>query len=140
MSKQTVWQSLKCGLHRRCPHCGEGPILTGWMTIRDRCPRCQWIYERNAGDTWAFWIIGDRIPIALAVVAVYFGVGPRSWVQGGLLIGVVAAVLIATIPQRIGLVVALDYLSRRAWPDPLDAVPLLASPTSEADRHQEHAA
>ena len=140
MSKQTVWQSLRRGLHRTCPHCGEGPVLTGWMTIRDRCPRCGWVYERSAGDTWAFWIIGDRIPIAIAIAAVYFGVGPRSWVEGAFLIGVVAAVLIATIPQRIGLVVALDYLSRRYWPDPHDAVPPLETTTSDADHSHEHAA
>jgi uncharacterized protein (DUF983 family) len=123
MSDQLIWKSLKNGLHRKCPHCGAGPLLDGWMTVRDRCPRCGLVYERSAGDTWAFWIIGDRIPIALAIAAVYFGVGPRSWIEGALLIGIVAMALIATIPQRMGLVVALDYLSRRWWPDPNDAMP-----------------
>jgi uncharacterized protein (DUF983 family) len=87
------------------------------MTVRPRCSQCGLVYERSAGDTWAFWIITDRIPIAIAIAAVYFGVGPRSWVQGALVIAAVAAALIATIPQRIGLVVALDYLARRLWPD-----------------------
>ena len=123
MADQMIWKSLKNGLHRRCPHCGAGALLDGWMTVRDRCPACGLVYERSAGDTWAFWIIGDRIPIAIAIAAVYFGVGPRSWGEGALAIGVVAAALIATIPQRVGLVVALDYLSRRWWPDPNDALP-----------------
>jgi uncharacterized protein (DUF983 family) len=95
------------------------------MTIRDRCPECGLDYERSAGDTWAFWIIADRIPIAIAIAAVYFGVGPHSWTQGALVIGVVTIALIATIPQRLGLVVALDYLSRRFWPDPNDTLPPL---------------
>ena len=123
MADQMIWKSLKNGLHRRCPHCGAGALLDGWMTVRDRCAACGLVYERSAGDTWAFWIIGDRIPIAIAIAAVYFGVGPRSWSEGALAIGVVAAALIATIPQRVGLVVALDYLSRRWWPDPNDALP-----------------
>ena len=112
-----IGKSLKNGLHRRCPQCGVGPLFDGWMTIRERCPDCGLIYEPGAGVTRAFWIGADRIPIAIAIVAVYFGVGPRSWFQGALVIAAVAIVLIATIPQRIGLVTALDYLSRRWWPD-----------------------
>ena len=123
MSDGLFWKSLKRGLHRTCPHCGAGALFSGWMTIRDRCPECGLVYERSAGDTWAFWIIGDRIPIAIAVAAVYFGVGPRSWIEGTILIGAVVAALVATIPQRIGLVIALDYLSRRWWPDPDDVLP-----------------
>jgi len=123
MSDPMIWKSLKNGLHRKCPHCGAGALLDGWMTVRDRCPACGLVYERSAGDTWAFWIIGDRIPIAIAIAAVYFGVGPRSWFEGFLAIGVVAMALIATIPHRVGLVVALDYLSRRWWPDSNDALP-----------------
>jgi uncharacterized protein (DUF983 family) len=95
------------------------------MTIRERCQECGLVYERSAGDTWAFWIIGDRIPIAIAIAAVYFGVGPHSWIQGASVIGVVTIGLIATIPQRLGLVIALDYLSRRIWPDPNDTLPPL---------------
>jgi uncharacterized protein (DUF983 family) len=123
MSGELLWKSLKRGIRRKCPHCGRGPLFSGWMTTRDRCPSCGLVYERSAGDTWAFWIIGDRIPIAIAIAAVYFGVGPRSWIEGAILIGAVVAMLVATIPQRMGLVIALDYLTRRWWPDPNDALP-----------------
>lgn len=119
----SAWQAIKNGLSRKCPHCGQGPLLDGWSTVRDRCPSCGLVYERSAGDTWAFWIIGDRIPIAVAIALVYFGLGPRSWWQGGAFIGACVIVLIATIPQRMGLVTALDYLSRRWWPDPDDVLP-----------------
>ena len=37
--------------------------------------------------------------------------------SAALLIAAVTIVLVATIPQRIGLVTALDYLSRCWWPD-----------------------
>lgn len=117
MSHGIFWASIKNGLRRRCPQCGVGPLFSGWMTLRDRCPHCGLVYEPGAGDTWAFWIVADRIPMAIAIAAVYFGFGPRSWIQGGLVIAGVAMVLIATIPQRIGVVTALDYVSRRWWPD-----------------------
>ena len=64
----------------------------------------------------------------VGIGAVYFGVAPQSWGQGAIFIAAIAGVLVATIPQRLGLVTALDYLSRRYWPDPADAIPPL--PTS----------
>ena len=36
---------------------------------------CGLVYERNPGDTWAFTIIGDRLPIAAIIVLIYFGYG-----------------------------------------------------------------
>ena len=111
------WTALKNGLRRRCPHCGAGALIDGRLTTREKCSECGLVFERNAGDTWAFWIIGDRIPVAIGIAVIYFGLGPRSWTQGAVFFGALAAFLIATIPHRIGVVVALDYLSRRYWPD-----------------------
>jgi uncharacterized protein (DUF983 family) len=113
------------GFRRKCPHCGEGPLLDGWATLRSRCPVCGIVYERNPGDTWAFWLIGNRVPLFVAIAAVYFGVGPQSWKQGLVIIAVFAVVLVVSLPVRIGLVTALDYLSRRYWPDPTDNIPPL---------------
>jgi len=100
-------------------------LLDGWLTLRGTCPACGIVYERSAGDAWAFWIIGDRIPVFLGIAAVYFGVAPQSWRQGVLFLAAMGVVLVVTIPQRLGLVTALDYLSRRYWPDPTDAMPPL---------------
>ncbi len=107
-------------------------MLEGWLATRDRCPVCGLVYQRNPGDTWAFWIIGDRIPIATAIAVIYLGFGPRSWMQGAFFLGAFAILLIATIPQRMGLVVALHYLSRRYWPDLDDPIPPFA-PSSRTD-------
>ena len=56
------------GARKRCPHCGRGPIFSGWSHHLERCDVCGLVYERNPGDTWAFTIFGDRVPIALIVV------------------------------------------------------------------------
>jgi uncharacterized protein (DUF983 family) len=117
------WDALKNGFRRRCPHCGRGAMLEGWLTTRNRCPVCGLVYQRNPGDTWAFWVIADRIPIAIAIAAVYFGLGPHTWTQGAFFFCGIAMLLIATIPHRMGFVIALHYLSRRYWPDPDDPIP-----------------
>jgi hypothetical protein len=87
------------------------------MTVAERCPACHLVYERTRGDTWGFWIIADRIPLALAIAVVYFGLGPRSWTGGALFLATIGILQIATIPHRLGFVVALDYLTRQWWPD-----------------------
>ena len=32
--------TLSIGVRCRCPRCGEGPLLKGYLTIRESCPAC----------------------------------------------------------------------------------------------------
>ena len=84
---------------------------------------CGLIYERNPGDTWAFTIIGDRIPVAAVIILIYFGVVRSHPVLGAAVFVVVGIGLIVTAPNRWGLGIALHYVSRVYWPDPADPVP-----------------
>ena len=65
--------ALGRGWRKRCPHCGEGSLFSGWTHL-ERCSRCGLVFERNPGDTWAFTIIGDRLPVAAIIALIYFGV------------------------------------------------------------------
>jgi len=111
------------GLRKRCPHCGQGPLFSGFAHHLERCSACGLIYERNPGDTWAFTIIGDRIPVAAVIILIYFGVVRSHPVLGAVVFVVVGIVLVVTAPNRWGLGIALHYLSRVYWPDPADPVP-----------------
>ena len=85
---------------------------------------CGLIYERNPGDTWAFTTIGDRLPVAAALVIVYFGLGSRLGpVALFVVMAALCAVLVWTAPNRWGVGIALLYLQRSRWPDPLDNIP-----------------
>lgn len=118
-----IGTALSRGLRKRCPHCGQGRLFAKWGEHIPSCPNCGLVYERNPGDTWAFTVIGDRIPIAIVVAAVYFGVFRRSHVAGTILIVIVTILIFVTAPNRWGVGIALHYLSRRFWPDPDDPVP-----------------
>jgi len=84
---------------------------------------CGLVYERNPGDTWAFSVIGDRLPIAAIIVLIYFGF-VRSHRAAGIVALIVLGVLIVlTAPNRWGIGIALHYVSRLIWPDPDDPVP-----------------
>lgn len=58
---------LARGLRRQCPRCGAGDLFAGLFDIRDPCPRCGLIFEREEG----YWL-GAMI-IAFAVIESAFG-------------------------------------------------------------------
>lgn len=116
-------RALTRGWRRRCPHCGVGPIFSGWSHHLDRCSHCGLVYERNPGDTWAFTVIGDRIPIGLLIGVIYFGVARSHMTIGVVLFVIVGVLVVWTAPNRWGIGIALHYLSRRYSRDPDDPVP-----------------
>jgi uncharacterized protein (DUF983 family) len=119
---QFVATALGRGLRKRCPHCGEGRLFSGWAFF-DGCSVCGLVFARNAGDTWAFTIIGDRLPIGAMIVLIYFGVVRSHRVLGLTLLVALGALAIWTAPNRWGASIALHYLSRVYWPDPADPIP-----------------
>ncbi len=80
-------------------------------------------FERNSGDTWLFTIVGDRIPIAILVVVLYFGLARSHPLVAAIVFAICTAGIIWTAPRRWGIGIALHYLSRRRFPDPDDPIP-----------------
>jgi uncharacterized protein (DUF983 family) len=122
-SKRFILTAIGRGWRKRCPHCGRGAIFSGWAHHLDRCSYCGLIYERNPGDTWAFTIIGDRLPVAAMVILVYFGVFRSNRLIGSILFAVLAALFFWTTPNRWGVGIALHYVSRALSADPDDPIP-----------------
>lgn len=123
LDRRQILTALRRGLQKRCPHCGRGPLFsTRWKHL-ERCTFCGLVYERNPGDTWAFTVIGDRLPIAIIIVVIYFGLVQRHWTIGMIVIALLGAVVVWTAPNRWGVGIALHYLSRVAWPESDDPIP-----------------
>jgi uncharacterized protein (DUF983 family) len=119
--RRALWR----GVRRRCPHCGQGPLFRGWGDTLEACPVCRLRYERNPGDTWAFTIVGDRVPVAAALILVYFGLFRRSVLVGTIALAALAVTIVTTAPNRWGVGIALHYVSRMYFPDPADPMPPL---------------
>lgn len=132
---KSIGTALRRGLRKRCPHCGEGRLFSGW-SYRERCSVCGLVFVRNPGDTWAFVIFGDRLPIGAMIVLIYFGVVRSHRVVGLTMMVVLAVVGVWTTPNRWGAGIALHYLSRVYWPDPADPLPppSVTSSAGEAER------
>ena len=117
-----IGAALRRGLRKRCPHCGEGPLFSRWSHFKS-CSSCGLIFVPSPGDTWAFVIFGDRLPIGVIIVVIYFGVVRSHPVLGLTMLAVLLALLVWTAPNRWGVGIALHYLSRVYWPDPADPLP-----------------
>ena len=124
--------ALGRGLRKRCPHCGEGRLFSKWSQL-ERCAVCGLVYEPTPGDTWAFIIIGDRLPIGAMIALIYFGVLRSHRVLGLTALAVLAVAGLWTFPNRWGASIALHYLSRVYWPDSADPIP---PPLTAGPRHQ----
>jgi len=110
------------GLRKRCPHCGEGRLFSGWSQL-ERCSSCGLVFTRNPGDTWAFTILGDRLPIGAMVLVIYLGVIRTYPALGMAIEAVLLALLVWTSHNRWGVGIALHYLSCVYWPEPADPIP-----------------
>jgi uncharacterized protein (DUF983 family) len=114
--------ALLRGLRRRCPGCGEGQLFRRGLKTFDRCSECNLLYQRDYGDTLMFMIITDRIPILFGIAFLYFGIHPTGWLTTAFFFGALSIPLLATLRERQGLAIALDYLLRVYLRDPSDEI------------------
>jgi uncharacterized protein (DUF983 family) len=124
------------GLRKRCPRCGRGRLFSGWFTSHDQCSECSLVYEVSPGSIWGFWVIGDRIFVVAALLPFYLTLPVPDPGQRALLSLLVLIPLVLTVPNRLGLARALDFLWRLHWGDPNESSPPHASPGPEAGTDQ----
>lgn len=39
--ERALWPAIRRGFARRCPNCGSGPMMKGYLKVRDTCPVCE---------------------------------------------------------------------------------------------------
>ncbi|HEY0372222.1 MAG TPA: hypothetical protein VGD79_09490 [Thermoanaerobaculia bacterium] len=113
---------LMRGIRGKCPRCGEGDMFAKWVKTKLRCDVCDLLFQRNYGDIWMFTNIMDRLPIFIGVAALFFGFRVESLWSGALFLAAMVVPMAATVKQRQGVALALDYLWRVRINDPSDRV------------------
>ena len=106
-----VWRAaLLC----RCPRCGQGAVLTGLLTVRDRCAVCGLdLREHDTGDGPAvlvMFVLGT-IVVGLAFW-VEFTFEPPLWVHAILWPVVTVPLAVALMRPMKAAMVALQYRHR----------------------------
>ncbi|MCU0828696.1 MAG: DUF983 domain-containing protein [Tabrizicola sp.] len=109
-----VRPALLRGWRRRCPNCGAGPMLRGYLTVRDTCPVCgEALHHHRADDGPAYLtilIVGHLLaPILLFVFT--------KWRPEPLLLAVIfsvgtVALSLYLLPRLKGVLVALQWAKR----------------------------
>lgn len=92
-------RALSNGLRKRCPLCAEKDLFTSYFSIRERCPNCGLVFEREHG----YWLGAMIIAIAMVIIAfsiVFLGGIALTWPDPpwtGLLIATVAVNLVVSV-------------------------------------------
>ena len=114
LTDRPVKPALLRGWRRRCPNCGEGPMMQGYLTVRDACPKCgEALHHQRADDGPAYLtilIVGHLLAPVLLVTYSTWRPEPLPLALG-LSLGVVGLSLYL-LPRLKGGLVALQWAKR----------------------------
>jgi len=118
---QAVWR----GWRRRCPACGTGPMMKGYLTVRDTCTVCGEEMHHHRADDGPAWLtiilVGHLMAPVLGATYMHFRPDPMV-LSAVFAIGTVALSL-WLLPRFKGLMVGFQWAKRMhgfapGMPDP----------------------
>ena len=105
---------LPAALRGRCPRCGDGPLFSGLLTVRQACPACGLdLAAMDAGDGPAvagIFIVGALAVIAALVVDAKYQ--PPLWVHALIWPLLILGLAILVMRWAKGLLIGLAYRHR----------------------------
>ena len=107
----SIWPTVWRGWRRRCPNCGSGPMLSGYLKVRDACPVCrQDLTPQRADDGPAYLtilIVGHLIaPLLLWVFTTW---RPEPLVLLTIFAVGSTALTLYLLPRLKGVIVAFQW-------------------------------
>lgn len=113
-AERPVKQAIKRGWRRRCPNCGAGPLLRGYLTVRRDCPVCdEPLHHHRADDGPAYLtilIVGHIMAPLILWAFVKFRPDPVT-LATAFTIGCVALSLYL-LPRLKGVIVGIQWAKR----------------------------
>ncbi len=108
--KPAMWR----GWRRRCPNCGSGPLLRGYLTVRSECPVCgEALHHHRADDGPAYLtilIVGHLM--APLILMAYTAWRPEPLVLAAVFSVGCVALSLYLLPRLKGLIVAIQWAKR----------------------------
>lgn len=102
------------GLRRRCPHCGEGMLFSGYLKVADRCPVCdEELYHHRADDGPAYLtilIVGHLMAPLILIVFETFR--PEPLVLFTVFAVGCVALSLYLLPRLKGMIVGIQWAKR----------------------------
>lgn len=113
-AERPFWPSVLRGWNRRCPNCGQGPLLRGYLKVRDTCPVCrEELHHHRADDGPAYLtilIVGHVL--APLMMFLYSQYRPEPLVLASILITVTVALSLYLLPRLKGMMIAMQWAKR----------------------------
>lgn len=108
--------TLSTGLRCRCPRCGEGPLLKGYLTIRDECPVCHLDYGfAEPADGPAFFAMSAVGLVGMIGFMIFeFSVHPPIWVHLVVTFPILIAMCLGVLRPFKGWMVSEQYVHKAA--------------------------
>jgi len=114
IAERPLGPAIRRGLMLRCPACGGGPVLSGYLKVHDSCPACgEALHHQRADDGPAYLtilIVGHLIAPVLMFIYTHFEPDPVI-VATGLSLGSLA-LLLFLLPRMKGMMVAFQWAKR----------------------------
>ena len=106
--------ALICGWKRRCPSCTNGPMLKGYLKVRDECPVCGEAFHHHRADDGppylTILVVGHLMAPLMGWVYMDFRPDPLVMATG-FITGTVALSLYL-LPRFKGAIVAFQWAKR----------------------------
>lgn len=106
--------ALLRGWRRRCPHCGQGPLMKGYLTVRSACPVCgETFHHHRADDGPAYLtilIVGHVVAPALLWAFTTFRPDPMILASSFTVLSV--ALSLYLLPRLKGAIVGFQWAKR----------------------------
>lgn len=93
---------LRRGFAKQCPRCGGGHVFDSWFRMKERCPTCGYLFEREPGFFIGSYFINFAIAEGfLFVLAMGFVWWKSANADAGVLWPAVAGVIIAIVAPLV---------------------------------------
>lgn len=108
--RPAMWKGWRC----KCPNCGTGPMLKGYLTVRESCPVCREdLSHQRADDGPAYLtilVVGHIMAPLLHIVFTTFR--PEPLVLFSIFAVGCVALSLYLLPRLKGMVVAIQWAKR----------------------------
>lgn len=114
LTDRPVRPALLRGWQRKCPACGNGPLMNGFLRVRDDCAVCgEELYHQRADDgpSWATILISGHL-VAPLMLVVFTTWRPEPWVMATGFSIVFVVLTLYLLPRIKGMFVALQWAKR----------------------------
>jgi uncharacterized protein (DUF983 family) len=114
LAERPMGPAMLNGWRRRCPNCGSGPMLRGYLKVRDACPVCgEALHHHRADDGPAYLtilIVGHLMaPLILYVFTTW---RPDPLILASIFSVGTVALSLWLLPRLKGMIVGIQWAKR----------------------------